>query len=165
MLNQKNEVKLREKFFSLKKNSLFKKNDVFNLQLNFSKYHIIIAFTILLSSSFFIFDSIVAEAQPNSSSSSMINSTQAETLYKTGIDLYDQQKYDEALQFFDKALAINPSYVNALNNKGLALDHLQRYDEALQSFDKALSLDPSNTKALEGKDSISSKLKQDGQEG
>ena len=198
MLNQKNEVKLREKFFSLKKNSLFKKNDVFNLQLNFSQYHIIIAFTILLSS-FFIFDSIVAEAQPNSSSSSMINSTQAETLYKTGIDLYDQQKYDEALQFFDKALAINPSYVNALNSKGLALDHLQRYDEAiqffdkalainpssvnalnnkaftldhlqrydeaLQSFDKAISLDPSNTKALEGKDSISSKLKQDGQEG
>lgn len=160
MLNQKNEVKLCEKFFSVKKNSLFKKNDLFNLQLNFHKYHIIIAFTIVLSSSFFIFDSIGAEAQPNSSS--MINSTQAETIYKTGSDLYDQQKYEEALQFFDKALAINPSSVNALNNKAFTLDHLQRYDEALQSFDKALAVDPSNTKALEGKDSILSKLKQEG---
>jgi tetratricopeptide (TPR) repeat protein len=121
MLNQKNKVKLCEKFFPVKKNSLLKKNDLFNLHLNFYKYHIIIAFTILLSSSFFIFDSIVAEAQPNSSS--MINSTQAETIYKTGSDLYDQQKYEEALQFFDKALAINPSYVSALNSKGLALDH------------------------------------------
>ena len=95
------------------------------MQLNFSKYHIIIAFTILLSSSFFIFDSIVAEAQANSSSSTMINSTQAETLYKTGIDVYDQQKYDEALQFFDKALAINPLSVNALNNQAFTLDHLK----------------------------------------
>ena len=92
----------------------------------------------------------------------MINSTQVETLYNTANNFYDNQKYDEAIQYYDKVLAINPSAVGALNSKGLALDHLQRYDEALQSFDKALEIDPSNPKALDGKASILSKVKQEG---
>jgi tetratricopeptide (TPR) repeat protein len=146
--NQKNEIKSFEKFFSRKKNSLVKKNDLFNLQVNLSKYRIIIA-TIFLSSSFFIFNSIIAEAQLNSPS--MINSTQLETLYNTANNFYDNQKYDEAIQYYDKVLAINPSAVGALNSKGLALDHLQRYDEALQSFDKALEIDPSSVNALNNK--------------
>ena len=157
--NQKNEIKSFEKFFSRKKNSLVKKNDLFNLQVNLSKYRIIIA-TLFLSSSFFIFNSIIAEAQLNSPS--MINSTQLEKLYNTANNFYDNQKYDEAIQYYDKVLAINPSAVGALNSKGLALDHLQRYDEALQSFDKALQIDPSNPKALDGKASILSKVKQEG---
>jgi tetratricopeptide (TPR) repeat protein len=157
--NQKNEIKSFEKFFSRKKNSLVKKNDLFNLQVNLSKYRIIIA-TIFLSSSFFIFNSIIAEAQLNSPS--MINSTQLETLYNTANNFYDNQKYDEAIQYYDKVLAINPSAVGALNSKGLALDHLQRYDEALQSFDKAFEIDTSNPKALDGKASILSKVKQEG---
>jgi tetratricopeptide (TPR) repeat protein len=121
---------------------------LFNLQVNLSKYRIIIA-TIFLSSSFFIFNSIIAEAQLNSPS--MINSTQLETLYNTANNFYDNQKYDEAIQYYDKVLAINPSAVGALNSKGLALDHLQRYDEALQSFDKALEIDPSSVNALNNK--------------
>jgi tetratricopeptide (TPR) repeat protein len=88
----------------------------------------------------------------------MINSTQLETLYNTANNFYDNQKYDEAIQYYDKVLAINPSAVGALNSKGLALDHLQRYDEALQSFE----LDTSNPKALDGKASILSKVKQEG---
>ena len=146
--NQKNEIKSFEKFFSRKKNSLVKKNDLFNLQVNLSKYRIIIA-TIFLSSSFFIFNSIIAEAQLNSPS--MINSTQLETLYNTANNFYDNQKYDEAIQYYDKVLAINPSAVGALNSKGLALDHLQRYDEALPYFDKALSINPSSVNALNNK--------------
>jgi tetratricopeptide (TPR) repeat protein len=146
--NQKNEIKSFEKFFSRKKNSLVKKNDLFNLQVNLSKYRIIIA-TIFLSSSFFIFNSIIAEAQLNSPS--MINSTQLETLYKTANNFYDNQKYDEAIQYYDKVLAINPSAVGALNSKGLALDHLQRYNESLPYFDKALSVNPSSVNALTNK--------------
>ena len=151
--NKKNEVKLCEKSFNVKKDSLLKKNDLFNLQLNLYKYHIIISI-MLLSSSFFVFDSIFAQSSlnsPSSSSSSMINSTQVETLYNTANNFYDNQKYEEALQYYDKVLAIDPSSVNALNSKGLALDHLQRYDEAVQTFDKALSINPSSVNALNNK--------------
>ena len=85
----------------MKKDSLLKKNDLFNLQLNLYKYRIIISI-MLLSSSFFVFDSIFAQSSLNSpsssSSSSMINSTQVETLYNTANNLYDNQKYEEALE-------------------------------------------------------------------
>ena len=163
--NKKNEVKLCEKSFNMKKDSLLKKNDLFNLQLNLYKYHIIISI-MLLSSSFFVFDSIFAQSSLNSlssssSSSAMINSTQVETLYNTANNFYDNQKYDEALQYYDKVLAIDPSSVNALNSKGLALEHLQRYDEALQFYDKALSLDPSSIQALNGTSSILAELQKE----
>jgi len=102
--NQKNEIKTWKVFF-YKKECFSKKNDLFNLQVNLSKYSIIIA-TVFLSSSFFIFNSIIAEAQLNSPS--MRNSTQLETLYKTANNFYDNQKYDEAIQYYDKVLAINP---------------------------------------------------------
>jgi tetratricopeptide (TPR) repeat protein len=137
----------------MKKDSLLKKNDLFNPQVNLYKCHIIISI-MLLSSSFFVVDSIFAQSSlnsPLSSSSSMINSTQVETLYNTANNFYDNQKYEEALQYYDKVLAIDPSSVNALNSKGLALDHLQRYDEAVQTFDKALAIDPSSVNALNNK--------------
>jgi tetratricopeptide (TPR) repeat protein len=40
--------------------------------------------------------------------------------------LYDQQKYDEALQYYDKVLAIDPSNVDALNGKRFALANLDK---------------------------------------
>ena len=132
-------IDLFERPLCTKKYSLLKKNNLFNLQLNLHEYNIIIGI-LLLSSSFFIFDSIFAQSSLISSSS--INSTEVETFYNKVTSLYDNQKYDEAIQYYDKALAIDPSYVNALNNKGLALDNLQRYDEAIQYYDKALAIDP-----------------------
>ena len=147
--NQKTDGIFFLKSLYIKKYSSLKKNDLFNLQLNLYKYYIIIGI-ILFSSSFFVLDSIFAQSSLNSPSS-IINSTEVETLYNTANNFYDNQKYDEALQYFDKVLDIDPSNVNALNNKGLALDHLQRYDEALQYFDKALTIDPSSFSALNNK--------------
>ena len=147
--NQKTDAILFEKSFYIKKYSSLKKNDLFNLQSNLYKYYIIIGIILFLSS-FFVFDSIFAQSSLNSPPS-MINSTEVETLYNTANNFYNNQKYDEALQYFDKALTIDPSSVNALNNKGTALDHLKRYNEALQFYDKALSIDPSSVNALNNK--------------
>jgi tetratricopeptide (TPR) repeat protein len=60
-------------------------------------------------------------------------------------------KYNEAIPFLDKALAVNPNFVAALNNKGLALASLGRYNESIPFFDKALTKDPKNNAALNGK--------------
>ena len=146
--SQKNGIDLFERRFSIKNYSLLKKNGFFNLQLNLHEYNILIGI-ILLSSSFFIFNSIFAESSLISSST--INSTEIDTLYNKATSLYDNQRYDEAIQYYDKILAIDPSSVNALNNKGLTLDHLQRYDEAIQYYDKALTIDPSSVTTLENK--------------
>ena len=57
-----------------------------------------------------------------------------------GIILADQQKYNEAISLFDKALAINPNNNHALASKGDALNALGKYDEASKYHDKALAL-------------------------
>ena len=46
--------------------------------------------------------------------------------------LYKQKKYEEELEYYEKALAIDPVNVNALNGKAFALQKLQRYDEAIK---------------------------------
>ena len=60
-------------------------------------------------------------------------------------------RHEEALQCFDKALAIDPRDVDAWNYKGAALDMLDRHQEALQCFDQALAIDPTNAIEQQGK--------------
>lgn len=53
-----------------------------------------------------------------------------------------QQRYEEALGLFDRALKNNPRHPEALNNRGNVLKELKRYEEALASYDKSLSVRP-----------------------
>ena len=68
-----------------------------------------------------------------------------------GDALYYQEKYDQAIQYYDKALAIDPNDTYALSSKGYALDGLGKYEEAIQYYDKALAIDPNDSNALNGK--------------
>jgi tetratricopeptide (TPR) repeat protein len=78
----------------------------------------------------------------------------------------------DAIQYYDKALDIDPNYKEALNGKGNALDGLGNYaqdiqyydkairyhDMAIQYYDKALSIDPNDKYALYGKGNALSSL-------
>jgi tetratricopeptide (TPR) repeat protein len=68
-----------------------------------------------------------------------------------GYDLLDSGRYQEAIPYFDRALAIDPNNTDALNGKGYALYGLGRYQEAISFFDKALAIDPDYVYALNGK--------------
>ncbi len=70
------------------------------------------------------------------------NTLGATEYYNQGLSLYDQEKYSEAIPYFDKALEINPNYKEAWLYKGLSLDDLGRYSEAITYYDKAISIDP-----------------------
>jgi Tetratricopeptide repeat len=74
-------------------------------------------------------------------------------LINQGTALYQSERFNEAIQYFDKALAINPDDRVALDGKGAALYMSGRFNEAIQYFDKALAINPddayaSNTKNL-----------------
>ena len=71
-----------------------------------------------------------------------INPTYVDAIDNKANALSNLQKYDEAIQYYDKVLAIDPTNVDSLNNKGAALQKLQKYDEAIQYYDKALAIDP-----------------------
>ncbi|WP_394357028.1 tetratricopeptide repeat protein [Candidatus Methanocrinis natronophilus] len=49
---------------------------------------------------------------------SAVNESDPAESYKTGDDLYQQGKYDDALGCFNKAIEIDSNFVNAWNSKG-----------------------------------------------
>ena len=85
--------------------------------------------------------------------------TNTSALIDKGNALYNQSNYIQAIQYYDKALAIDPNNKDAFNGKGNALYSLandtQGYEKALQYYDKALAIDPNNKDAFNGKDMLS----------
>jgi tetratricopeptide (TPR) repeat protein len=71
-----------------------------------------------------------------------------EAFIEIGGDFYEQGAYDEAIFWFDEALAIEPNNLDALNGKGLSLYELGKYQEAIIYYDKALAIEPNDIYAL-----------------
>src|SRR5689334_12022822 len=59
------------------------------------------------------------------------NNAAAENYYQQGEALYNQQKYREALDFYLKAIDINPSMATALYRAGWISNDMEEYDQAL----------------------------------
>ncbi|MTJ09440.1 MULTISPECIES: tetratricopeptide repeat protein [unclassified Anabaena] len=67
--------------------------------------------------------------------------------FEQGIELIDLERYEEAISYFDKAIAINPDDHDAWFHRGTVLDELQRYREAIASYDKAIAINPDDHEA------------------
>jgi tetratricopeptide (TPR) repeat protein len=72
-------------------------------------------------------------------------------LIEIGNALYRLGKYNEAITYYDKALAINPNDVNALDYKGAALTKLGKYQDATTFLDKSLAINPKDNVASQTK--------------
>lgn len=68
-----------------------------------------------------------------------------------GLSLLQEGEFYDALEYFDKILAIDPNDVITLGNKGAALTQWNQYEEALVEYDKALEIEPRNTSILNNK--------------
>ncbi|MFB3765082.1 MAG: tetratricopeptide repeat protein [Methanotrichaceae archaeon] len=64
-----------------------------------------------------------------------------------GMDLFDSEKYAEAIKAYDMALAADPNYVNAWLNKGTAFFKLGKYHEAIEAFNQVIKMDPQHADA------------------
>jgi len=58
--------------------------------------------------------------------------------------LYQVERYNEALEAYNKALTITPRNARIWSDKGAVLYKLERYDEALEAYKFARFLDPNN---------------------
>ena len=67
--------------------------------------------------------------------------------FNSGLTLYHQQKYDEAITQFKKAIEIKPDYAEAYYRCGLALSQLGQYDEAIAQFKKTIEIKPDYAEA------------------
>ena len=68
-----------------------------------------------------------------------------------GIELSSQGRYEEAIQCYDQALAINPNDKEGWDGKGDALDDLGKHEEAIICYDYVLRIHPNDsTWAMKG---------------
>jgi len=94
----------------------------------------------------------VTSVQTNSPSSTKSYTTQSTTEdtqlkeYKNkGYSLYAEEKYDEAIEYYDKALSLAPNDVTSLYFKGNSLLNSKKYDETIEIMDKIISINPPST--------------------
>ena len=62
--------------------------------------------------------------------------------------LLGSEQYEDALQIYERVLAIDSRNASAWHHRGYALRRLGRFEEALESFDREMELDPVNTEAV-----------------
>jgi predicted O-linked N-acetylglucosamine transferase (SPINDLY family) len=56
--------------------------------------------------------------------------------------LLEQKKYDEAIEYSQKVISLNPEYVDALFNIGSAMQSTNNYAGAIEYYEKALAINP-----------------------
>lgn len=65
--------------------------------------------------------------------------TLAKAYRNKGIALNSLEKFDLAIECYDKALEIDPSDYKSLLNRGVALDQLGNFEEAIEHYDQIIS--------------------------
>lgn len=66
----------------------------------------------------------------------------ADELINKGLELDKQNKFEEAIKYYDEALKVEPNNIRALGLKGSCLHFLHKYDEAIKCYDEGIKIDP-----------------------
>ena len=61
-----------------------------------------------------------------------------------GINVAQNNLWNEALYRWQKAVELDPTYAAAWNNLAIGYEHEGKFEEARQAYEKALKLDPKN---------------------
>lgn len=70
------------------------------------------------------------------------DSSNAAPYLQLGVMLAVQEKYYEAIKFYNKAIACRPEFSRSYLNRGATYDGLSQYEEALSDYETAIKLNP-----------------------
>lgn len=73
-----------------------------------------------------------------------VNPAYKEAYYQLGMSYGYEDRYDVALTYMDKAIALTGDYLTAQNWRALVLFEMKRYEEAGNAYSAAIMLDPRN---------------------
>ena len=83
------------------------------------------------------------------SNKSFSKNQKAIDLYSQGIDESKKENFKKAIEYFEKALKIDPEFAFAWDNLGVSYRELNNYDKALESYEKSLEIDPKGITPLQ----------------
>lgn len=72
---------------------------------------------------------------------------QAEALYGKGMEAFKGDRFQEALECFERATLMNPEHYAAYESAGVCLERLERLDEAVETMQSLTAMDPDNVMA------------------
>lgn len=61
---------------------------------------------------------------------------------REGNRLYDEKKFNQAVEAYTKAIELNPEYATSYNNRGFTYKNLKEFDKALADLNRAIDLNP-----------------------
>ncbi len=64
-----------------------------------------------------------------------------EDLFEQAVDAFSEQRLDESIEKYKKALDIDPTYQDALHGLGMAFFNSGRVDEAVETAKKLIEID------------------------
>ena len=70
--------------------------------------------------------------------------SEAVELYKKGLALFGQARFDEAIAAYDEALAVQLDWAEALHGKDMALMEAGELDEAIETGQRIVELEPND---------------------
>ena len=68
----------------------------------------------------------------------------AKDYFAKGLDLYKKKQYDDAINYLDKAIKLNPDYLAAYQVRGNSFLALKDYDDAYYDYCDAIDIEPNN---------------------
>jgi len=80
---------------------------------------------------------------------SLSQNPQAMEFYSKGLKLTEKEKYKDAIEYYQQAVALDPNFAFAWDNIGLCNRRLGNYDDALAAYNKSLSIDPTGDMPLQ----------------
>jgi tetratricopeptide (TPR) repeat protein len=66
----------------------------------------------------------------------MADMISAKEWFDKGVGLFENNKFEEAIQAYDEAIKIDPALAEAWTNKGNALIVLGKYEDALKTYEE-----------------------------
>lgn len=92
-------------------------------------------------------DKVASNNQLNRNS--MSTNQEAVDLYYQGIDETKKDNFKGAIEYYKKAVKIDPNFAFAYDNMGICYRRLEEYDSAIDSYEKSLKIDPNGLMPLQ----------------
>ncbi|MBF4467714.1 tetratricopeptide repeat protein [Flavobacterium sp. LC2016-12] len=92
-------------------------------------------------------DKVASNNQLNKNS--MSTNQEALDFYNLGIDETKKDNFKGALEYYKKAVKIDPNFAFAYDNMGICYRRLEEFDLAIDSYEKSLKIDPNGLMPLQ----------------